>query len=264
MARVHLVELEDQPWFPAVIRDGGTAYLAFALKTFRHTEKIVPPVVDLIRETGATRVVDLCSGGSGPLVALDGALQAAGLDVALVATDLYPNTQALDTLRQDTDGRVRRHPEPVDARAVPESLAGVRTIFNAFHHFRPDDARAILADAVARGQPIAVVEVVGPQPAFLLPMPLAPLFTALSAPFWRPFRWTNLFFSWVIPLIPLLVLWDGLVSCLRVYQPAELEALTRDLGEGYRWEILRIPLAPGAPATVMLGRPEAGQAASSA
>ena len=32
MNRVHLFELEDQPWFPRVFRDAGTAYLEFAAR----------------------------------------------------------------------------------------------------------------------------------------------------------------------------------------------------------------------------------------
>ena len=33
-----------------------------------------------------------------------------------------------------------------------------------------------------------------------------------ATPFVRPFRWSRLLFTYVIPLIPLLVLFDGTVS----------------------------------------------------
>jgi hypothetical protein len=32
MPRIHLFEIEDQPWCPAVMRDAGTDFLQFALK----------------------------------------------------------------------------------------------------------------------------------------------------------------------------------------------------------------------------------------
>ena len=44
------------------------------------------------------------------------------------------------------------------ALAVPERLTGLRTVFTAFHHFRPADARAILESAVRDRQGIAIFE----------------------------------------------------------------------------------------------------------
>jgi len=49
-------------------------------------------------------------------------------------------------------------PEPVDVTGVPDELVGFRTLFSAFHHFRPEQARAILGDAVRKHQGIAIFE----------------------------------------------------------------------------------------------------------
>jgi hypothetical protein len=41
----------------------------------------------------------------------------------------------------------------------------------------------------------------------------------------------------VLPIIPLVLLFDGLVSCLRTYQPRELRELIGGLAAPeYRWE----------------------------
>jgi hypothetical protein len=58
----------------------------------------------------------------------------------------------------------------------------------------------------------------------------------------------------------LIVAWDGLVSCLRVYSRAELEELVRSLaaGSSYRWDIGRIALGPpGVHASYLVGVPAA-------
>ena len=39
-----------------------------------------------------------------------------------------------------------------------------------------------------------------------------------------------------MPLLPLCIFWDGLVSCLRTYRVDELRALVDGLDDGYRWE----------------------------
>ncbi len=36
----------------------------------------------------------------------------------------------------------------IDALDVPAERPGLRTLFNAFHHLRPEQARAVLASAV--------------------------------------------------------------------------------------------------------------------
>ncbi|HEY4106433.1 MAG TPA: hypothetical protein VGM44_21180, partial [Polyangiaceae bacterium] len=43
--------------------------------------------------------------------------------------------------------------------------------------------------------------------------------------------------------VPLCTWWDGVVSCLRAYQPEELERLVSSLPDNdYKWEIGRLPL----------------------
>jgi hypothetical protein len=66
-------------------------------------------------------------------------------------------------------------------------------------------------------------------------MPLVSLFVA---PFIRPFRFSRLFWTYIIPIIPLVLYYDGVVSCLRAYSTSTLLGLTRDLAaQNYQWQI---------------------------
>jgi hypothetical protein len=76
-------------------------------------------------------------------------------------------------------------------------------------------------------------------------------------PFVRPTRWQYWVFTYLIPIIPLMIFWDGVVSHLRTYSTRELDALTADIQlPGYGWETRRVPLGGGAKATVLIGMPE--------
>lgn len=71
---------------------------------------------------------------------------------------------------------------------------------------------------------------------------LSVLFVPVAAwaflPFRRPFRWSRLLWTYFIPVIPFVLFFDGLVSCLRSYSLGELRGMTRGLAaSGYRWEI---------------------------
>jgi hypothetical protein len=66
-------------------------------------------------------------------------------------------------------------------------------------------------------------------------------------------RW---FYTYLVPLIPAGTFFDGLVSCLWVYNPSELEDLTRDI-TGMTWTAGRTRtdgLFPGY-LTYLVGRP---------
>src|SRR3954468_21935322 len=104
MRRLHLLELEDQAWFPAVIRDLATDYLQFMQTVFRLDRAMAPLVRRALEETGARRIVDLCSGGSGPVRMLVAHLKAEGLEVHATLTDLYPNVAAFSQIARASGG----------------------------------------------------------------------------------------------------------------------------------------------------------------
>jgi hypothetical protein len=148
--------------------------------------------------------------------------------------------------------------DPVDATAVAAERPGLRTFFNAFHHFRPDLARRILARAVETGRPIAVVEVLSRSVLAVVGILLAPLFVMLSLPFLRPFRWAWIPFTYLVPVIPLFVLWDGIVSVLRIYDEGELRALAAEADPDGRfdWQVETIPMPPApVPGVALVGVP---------
>ena len=69
-------------------------------------------------------------------------------------------------------------------------------------------------------------------------MLFSPILILLVTPFIKPFTWKKLFWTYLIPLIPLTGLWDGIVSYLRTYSPGELEDLIEGLeSDDYAWEI---------------------------
>lgn len=265
MRRIQLVELEDQPWFPRAWRDAGTAYLELAARLAGHSALLAPALERVLRACGAKRIVDLCSGGGGPVVAITEELARRGDRVEVLLTDFYPNLPAFERARERSGGRIDFSTAPVDATRVPAELTGLRTIWNAFHHFRPESAARILADAADARQPIAVFEIVGREPASILGILFAPILFALALPFLRPFNWTWLPFTYLVPVLPLFVLWDGLVSCLRVYMPADLRALLERLEprhrDAYAWEIAQVRLgAAPTHATVLVGLPRQSEA----
>ncbi len=257
MRRIHLFEFEDLAWFPKVVRDAGTSYLRLVAQVTGQPRRLLPVLAEALRRSGAKRILDLCSGGGGSLVGMLDGLAGEGLDVRIRLTDLHPNRRALEEAVRSSASRIEFEPRSVDARAVPPELTGLRTLFNGLHHFRPDQAQRILADAARARQPVVVCEVVRRHPLAICVVLMSPLSVALLVPFLRPFDWRWLVLTYLVPLIPMMVVWDGVVSCLRAYSQDEPRALVEGISApDYAWEIGEVSLGPpGAQATYLVGMP---------
>jgi hypothetical protein len=85
---------------------------------------------------------------------------------------------------------------------VPKNLTGLRTMFNAFHHFAPGSARLELESAVQARQPVGIFEIPERSLLVMVPFLFTPIFVAFVTPFIRPFRWKRLLWTYVVPLIP--------------------------------------------------------------
>ncbi len=244
LPRLHLFELEDQSWFPATIRDLATDYLHFLEARFALHRPAVPLVAEALRLSRTTHVVDLCSGGGGPIPALLHALAADGMKPHVTLTDRFPNMPAFQRAGDESNGQISFHSEPVDARAVPPELHGFRTMFNSFHHFAPSDALAVLRDAVDARQAIGIFEIPDRSLRTLLPLLLlTPILVAAATPFIRPLCWRRLLWTYVFPLVPLTCWWDGVVSQLRAYSAPELQRLAEATGaRTYSWRSGRVPI----------------------
>ena len=238
MRAPRLFELEDQAWFPRSIRDAGTDHMRIMWELGAY-QPVVGRLKEALVATGSRTIVDLCSGGGGPVVAVQRALEQAGLAVDVTLTDRHPSTGAFQYARERSGGRIRFIDQPVDAAAVPEHLKGFRTMFAALHHFSPEAVRRTLQDAVAKRQPIAIFDMTrGTPPPPSMAILGNPLGVLLATPFVRPFRWSRLLWTYLVPIVPLYITWDALVSGLRLYSVRDLQGLVASLrGNEYVWQV---------------------------
>jgi hypothetical protein len=243
MRRIQFIELHDQPWFPSFLRDYVTDALQFGFNLVKAYAPVALLLQGVLDSTESRSIVDLCSGAGGPWFDLSRKLQSRtrqgetlGLQIWL--TDKYPNPGASQMVGAAGENRISFYAGSVDAVDVPAELKGLRTMFTSFHHFPPAEARAILQNAVDSGESIGIFEV--PRRA-LSTIALTFAFILMlfvGAPWIRPFRWSRLFWTYLVPIIPLVLLFDGVVSCLRTYRPQELREMVGELtANEYQWEI---------------------------
>jgi hypothetical protein len=237
--RIHLFEFEDQPWFSASLRMLVTDVLQHQLTRFRTYKPIIPKIKQAMQAMDSSQIVDLCSGSGGPLPQIQELLRAEeSYKVSIILTDKFPHLDASKKISAVSGNDARYLPHAVDAMAVPADLKGFRTLFSSFHHFRPDDALRILQDAVEKDTGIGIFEFTERSRFMLLKSIFPPIAVLFSAPFIRPFKFSRIFFTYVIPIVPVVFFWDALISNYRTYSPEELKQLISRLpSNNYTWDI---------------------------
>ena len=260
MKRRQLLETTDAAWVPATLRDSVTEVLSLALRWGRYFHGVAPTFSRFLEQSGAARILDCASGAGDPITILVDAAVAAGLprpDVLL--TDLFPNIAAMQRVSARYPTGVSYLAEAVDATRVPEALwRPARTYINCLHHFPPRAVGAVLADCARSRSSLFVLEAF---PRDLLRgLPILPSGAAalLANPLLcRQRRPQKALLTYLLPLVPLVGMWDLTVSVGRIYEPAELMALAEEAGvKGYGWEYGEVPFPLGGRATYFFGVPE--------
>lgn len=246
MGRWHLFEFEDLRWFPPFLRNYETDFLRFLSSKTGMFNPAIPVINRGLKSTSTDVIIELGSGGGGPILSLLPKLLEKHPRLQVYLTDLYPNISAFEMLKERSKS-IHYIKSPIDIRKIPGNLSGLRTLFLIFHHFKPEEAREILREAVRGHKPIAIFE--GQERSFpsIIAMLFSPLTVLVTTPFIGPFKVGRIIFTYFIPLVPLIIMWDGVVSSLRTYSIKEMQEMISmvDSANEFKWEIGRKRSGPG-------------------
>ncbi|KAM7202529.1 hypothetical protein V8F33_002749 [Rhypophila sp. PSN 637] len=172
--------------------------------------------------------------------------------VRFVLTDLHPHPTSW-SLASSQSQNLSFVPYPVDASSAPPSLVEtykgqgkkVFRLFNlAFHHFDDPLAKAILRNTLETSDGFGIFELQGRNFQSFVTMFLFGLGILIAAPYYA-FVWASpltLVFTYLVPVLPFVLVFDGWMSALRTRTAEEVEVLLRTCGvEGQdvegSWEV---------------------------
>jgi polyphosphate kinase 2 len=153
-------------------------------------------------------------------------------------TDLFPRVPIWTEARARRPDHIDFIAEPVDATRIPSSISDgrARVMVNAFHHFEPERAGAILRDAVESDAPIFIAESFERDPRGALPLIPIGIPSLFATPLLSPRdRLAKAAWTWLTPIGLAAGAWDALVSTMRIYSQDDLRALVSPFGRGYDW-----------------------------
>jgi hypothetical protein len=219
-----LFEFLDLKWIPdslrSTIHDALDSCLGRAPR--RYYEWVADEILDLVELHPTGTIVELGAGTAPIARALAGTLEGRA-DISLRVSDLYPNRALYQSLEKMYPGLIRAELSPVDFSLPMDFSSGSLLVLSAAFHHLPPDARvdALKVLSVYR---VAVFEPLRRSPASFC-LSLFGFLPALGTPisFWnrRPGNFRRVFWCWLVPLATFIIVWDGLVSCLRCWTEQE-------------------------------------------
>ena len=255
-------ELHEHGWFPALWRDQLTDFLSF-FNIYSGTYKpALRRMLDILRSPDMPSVyTDLCAGcGLYDWRFAQYLSKHLGRSLRVRLTDLYPSYRQWKEIAELSGGMVEPAGRPLSAAEAIRRFEGLHVMFSGLHHFSPDGIGEMVRSAVENGRTLAFFDYA--RRTWLLweaLMMLASLpFMIVTAPLVWKFSWKRLLFTWVIPVLPLLLLIDGWLSRLRAYRPEELQKILDriELPPGWRAEAGSDPVHAGlAQVTYLIVRP---------
>jgi hypothetical protein len=240
MRRLHLIELHEQRWIPQFLRESFVESLSTVLKMTGVYQGIPEPYAQWLKKSGGHKVLDLASGAGGPTATLLTDLQRLGIESPkFYLSDLYPAKDKFKQISLTYPEQISFIEEPVNALRVNTPHGqDLRQIISAFHHFRFGEAKTILEDATLHSSGICILEPFQ-RNALHLFLAVITIFPALIVPFFaQRWKWRLFLISLVIPVIPLMLVFDAFISVLRTYTKEEVIKMIDALPEkNFKWEI---------------------------
>ncbi|RDW85556.1 hypothetical protein BP5796_03881 [Coleophoma crateriformis] len=155
--------------------------------------------------------------------------------VQFVLTDIHPHIPDWTEASKRSEN-LSFIATPVDAANAPTDITsqegkGIFRLYNlAFHHFDDDLGSAILKNTLETADGFGIFELQERTVSSFITMCLLGLLFFLITPFYFWRSPGHLFFTYVIPIIPAVLVFDGYVSSLRTRSPEEIHALMEKCG----------------------------------
>lgn len=230
----NILEFEDKKWLPDFLRNAMTGVLGVAERWLGIYDPLAAEITHQFPDKNIT-IVDLCSGSGEGISSVANRIAVAGRNLTLILTDLYPNKKSALSLEKKYSW-INYPLKSLDAINVPDLFpADIYTILAGFHHFSEEGKIQLIKNATRDHSVFLIAE--GARSnilSWIFAAIFLPFLTWASVPFIRPFdiKWVP--FTYIIPLIPFLVWWDGLNSLAAIKSSSKLRDDLKESLPGYQ------------------------------
>ncbi|RKF57159.1 hypothetical protein OnM2_076051 [Erysiphe neolycopersici] len=246
--RIQFFEITDQEWFPGYLRERIQSCLTFfwtlkipLLQESSAAQLVAQTLCQVLVDARRYRYVDFCAGAGGPTPTIEQELNSqlashysftemknrTKAPAHFVLTDLHPHIPEWTRISKHAEN-ISFISESVDATCAPSSVKSndeqkIFRFFNlSFHHFDDQLATDILRNSFNTADGFGIFELQDRTFSSLLMIIMLAIVLLLATPFYFWRSPGHSLFTYVIPILPIVILVDGWISCLRTRTSKEV------------------------------------------
>lgn len=229
---MRLFEFGDLKWIPHLYHYYLRVYLIFFIRLIGYDKLWAKQTESFIEGNSADSVMEYGSGSGEPLIQMVSQINSTkAKSLNYVMSDLKPLPEFVNKVNDQSPENFSYIETPVDATKNKPSDGQAVIFINSFHHLSPEIAQEVIKNNLENGNEMLILEYVRNNPLAYLSMFGGLLLILLTLPFVVKLKHLPIavLFTYIIPLFPLMVFWDGLVSCRRAYGKKFFEQVVKDV-----------------------------------
>lgn len=226
-----LFEFGDMFWVPEFYHAFLRRFMGALYKVFGYHKLWLPELTTFIEKAGG-KVLDPCAGSGYVNELLMKEMDNKNVKFYLSDFMIDKNPEFRERINNLGDDRIHYLEQPIDVLKDKPDFRCPKIFINAFHHFDDEQVKQILKLNLTHGDDILVLEYCDNSIASHFSMLFGPLIAMLFLPFITDRRQllVTALFTYLIPIVPIMLLWDGFVSNIRCYSHKSLERIVHEAG----------------------------------
>lgn len=225
----YLFECMDSKWLPESLRNTLFNAFDFSLSTLRKYYKLISKkIYTEIEKEKFSAIVEIGAGNCNASLELHKLIK--DRKITIIVCDISPNKKLYKEIEKKTKGKIKPIYHSVSAKDAAKYIPKNSLVFfsTSFHHFHILEQEQIIKSLSKKSKRIMIFESIKRNLPFIifastLFIPILFLF-----PIFKP-RPSHFFWCWIIPVVPFMLTWDGIVSCFRQNSAEEWKKLLKKI-----------------------------------
>lgn len=225
-------EFGDLAWVPHLYHYYLRVYLIFFVKFVGYDKLWAKQTQAFIEQNGTSSVMEYGSGSGEPLMRMVSQLDCEkAKSLSYIMSDLKPLPEFVNKVNAEAPINFTYIENSIDAATHKPKDEQAVVFINSFHHLPPKVARHVIKNNLENGNEMLILEYVRNNLLAYLSMLGGVLIVLLTAPFISKLKHLPLVivFTYIIPLFPFMMLWDGLISCRRAYSSKFYDQVVKEI-----------------------------------
>ena len=227
--RLQLFEFGDLENIPRVYHDFLREFMGFLYRNL-HIHKLWLQEINLFIEQN-NKIHDPCAGSGDVNYYIEKEIDE-NIDFQFILSDIMTDRvpRFAKTINSLKRRRLTYLEYSLDLLKASDSVYP-KIFINAFHHFTPEQVKVILNQQAKKKQDMLILEYCQKTLMSYFSMIMGPFMSMILFPFIikKKDLISGFILTYIIPIIPFMLLWDGFISCFRTYSENDLMQVLNEL-----------------------------------